>query len=251
MRSRSASGSSHRAHQLPLTSCCLPFTDCRTGPNPRERPREAATGRTAGGLWKSSRYLVDHCCADPPKTESQRFVYGGGDLGVETGSFSFALRGNCDGPPLQCEGVKVYLDTCCLNRCHDDQRQERIWLESQAIEVILERIQNGQWERIGSEALDAEIANDPNSARRSDARKLMAGIGVVVRVGDPQVKRTAELIDSGFPPMDALHLACAECGGAEVFLTTDDKLLNQGRKQRGLLKVRVEDPHNWYREVLE
>ena len=50
------------------------------------------------------------------------------------------------------------------------------------------------------------------------------------------MKRTAELIDSGFPPMDALHVACAECGGVEVFLTTDDKLLNQGRKQRGLFR---------------
>jgi hypothetical protein len=36
--------------------------------------------------------------------------------------------------------MKIYLDTCCLNRPFDDQRQARIRLESEAVTLILEKI---------------------------------------------------------------------------------------------------------------
>jgi hypothetical protein len=34
---------------------------------------------------------------------------------------------------------RIYLDVCCLNRPFDDQRQDRIRLEAEAIERILDR----------------------------------------------------------------------------------------------------------------
>jgi len=36
----------------------------------------------------------------------------------------------------------VYLDVCCLNRPFDDQSQDRIHLESEAVLLILERCQS-------------------------------------------------------------------------------------------------------------
>jgi len=48
----------------------------------------------------------------------------------------------------------------------------------------------------------------------------------------------------------ALHLACAENVFAEVFLTTDDKFLNNAKRNRNKLSVRVENPVIWLMEVM-
>lgn len=40
----------------------------------------------------------------------------------------------------------IYLDVCCLNRPFDDQTQERIFLEAEAIRLILARCQSGEWQ---------------------------------------------------------------------------------------------------------
>lgn len=41
--------------------------------------------------------------------------------------------------------MKVYLDNCCYNRPFDDQTQERIHLESEAILMILQHAQSGMY----------------------------------------------------------------------------------------------------------
>lgn len=63
-------------------------------------------------------------------------------------------------------------------------------------------------------------------------------------------KRAIELENSGFKSFDALHIACAEKGKADVLLTTDDKLLNSAFQKRDILKVRVENPVRWLMEVI-
>ncbi|MBI4688293.1 MAG: hypothetical protein HY756_11045 [Nitrospirae bacterium] len=50
---------------------------------------------------------------------------------------------------------------------------------------------------------------------------------------------------------DALHVACAEKGKANILLTTDDNFLNNASKHRNILKVRVENPVVWLMEVIE
>lgn len=46
-------------------------------------------------------------------------------------------------------------------------------------------------------------------------------------VGDPIKSRALALEQTGFKALDALHLACAEAGGAEGFLTCDDRLIRR------------------------
>jgi hypothetical protein len=53
----------------------------------------------------------------------------------------------------------------------------------------------------------------------------------------------------GFGTFDALHLASAEQGQADVFLTTDDVLLRRAGRCRNELHVRVQNPVSWHREV--
>lgn len=144
----------------------------------------------------------------------------------------------------------VYLDTCCLNRAHDDQSQERIRKESQAIEAILERLEKGIWIWLGSEALTAEAANNPSPVRKADATMMLEGVSREVTVSQTHLHRAAALTELGFSAMDALHVACAESGGADVLLTTDDKFLSRASRYRGELKVLVANPVNWLREVL-
>lgn len=59
-----------------------------------------------------------------------------------------------------------------------------------------------------------------------------------------------ELEQIGFQSFDALHIACAEKGEAAVFLTTDDSLLRKAAKNKGILKVKVENPVKWLMEEI-
>ena len=68
--------------------------------------------------------------------------------------------------------MKVYLDACCLNRPFDDQSQDRIRLESEAIIIILNLLYKGEWKWIGSEALEIEIENNPNIEKKNYLKRI-------------------------------------------------------------------------------
>ena len=142
--------------------------------------------------------------------------------------------------------MKIYLDVCCLNRPFDDQTQDRIRLESEAVVLILKHIRSGNWEWISSEAVDYEIGQTPNVERRHRVEALIRYAGRTVLIEKFVVKRASEL-----SAYDALHLACAERSNADVFLTTDDKLLLLSRECSSTLKVKVDNPLIWLKEVTE
>ena len=50
--------------------------------------------------------------------------------------------------------MKIYLDVCCLNRPFDDQRQERIHFETEALELIFKRIDKGEFHWVISEVVE-------------------------------------------------------------------------------------------------
>jgi hypothetical protein len=63
-------------------------------------------------------------------------------------------------------------------------------------------------------------------------------------------KRGEALENKGFGTYDALHVACAEQGQADVFLTTDDKLRRLGIRYSPQLNVRIENPLKWFQEKI-
>lgn len=144
---------------------------------------------------------------------------------------------------------RVYLDVCCLNRPFDDQRQARIRLEAEAVLIILAQCEAGLWEWIGSEVAEIEITRTPDPERRHRVQLLASRAHRSVIVGDREVERARQLESSSFGAYDALHLACAESADADVFLTTDDRLLRKSMTSSELLRVRVENPLMWLREV--
>jgi predicted nucleic acid-binding protein len=147
--------------------------------------------------------------------------------------------------------IRIYLDACCLNRPFDDQTQARIRLEAEAVLMILARCEASDWEWLGSEALDWEIGQTPDPERLRRVTSLVAHAHQFIPVGSSEVERAQELETWGIAAYDALHLACAERGGADVLLTTDDRLLHRSAARTSELRVQVANPLTWLREVSE
>ena len=143
----------------------------------------------------------------------------------------------------------IYLDVCCLNRPFDDQNQPRIRLESEAILIILAQCEQRQWEWVGSEVLTLEISKTPDPERRRRVQLLASHAHHMVSVGQSEIARVRQIQTWGITAFDALHLACAESGQVDVFLTTDDRLLRKATAHARQLRVRVENPLTWLREV--
>ncbi len=147
--------------------------------------------------------------------------------------------------------TKIYLDVCCLNRPFDDQTQDRIRLEAEGVLLILTHIEAGEWQWIGSEVLDFEIEQTPDPERRHRVKLLTNSVHSSVLVEKADVLRAQQLEIMKFHPFDApLHIACAERSGVDVFLTTNDQLLRLVSHFSGQLRVRVENPLTWLKEVM-
>src|SRR5437868_4741141 len=121
--------------------------------------------------------------------------------------------------------MRIYLDVCCLNRPFDDLSQNRIRLESEAVRLILGRVESRELEWVRSEAVDLEIANTEDNERRRRVTALMSLATGYIAISESASIRAADLMRFGFRSADALHIACAEAAGAEVLLTTDDRLI--------------------------
>lgn len=147
--------------------------------------------------------------------------------------------------------MKIYLDVCCLNRPFDDAAQDRVRIESEAVLTILSRCQSAEWILLSSEVVDIEISKIPDDERMWKV-SFLSSISQSYIVVDKDVKeRAMELSEFNFKSFDALHIACAEKGGADVLLTTDDSLLNKASQQADALKVRLENPVTWLMEESE
>lgn len=141
--------------------------------------------------------------------------------------------------------MRLYLDVCCLNRPFDNPSQERIRLESEAVLLILQRIQTGEWKLISSEMVEDEIEQTPNAHRRERLKILHAHAHEVVHINSSIVNRAKELVAVGFTSEDAIHLACTESDNVDCFLTTDDKLRRRASGLIPPLFVNVANPLTW------
>ena len=52
---------------------------------------------------------------------------------------------------------RIYLDVCCLNRPFDDWQQDQIRFEGEAVLSILDKVRDGRWQIVSSEAIEAEL----------------------------------------------------------------------------------------------
>jgi predicted nucleic acid-binding protein len=128
----------------------------------------------------------------------------------------------------------LYLDNSVLNRPFDDQRQPRIWLEALSFSHVLTLIEAGEARLIRSPIHDLENNRNPFPLRRRWIEKCLHLAEATVELNDSVKSRALALEHAGMKALDALHLACAEAGGAERFLTCDDRLI---RRYSGVMMV--------------
>ena len=136
-----------------------------------------------------------------------------------------------------------------MNRLTNDQSQARVRNEAEAVEGILRLVCEGRATWVSSTALEIEISRNPDADRRRDVAALLAFSSEAVVPRRRSAERAAFLQKLGFGAFDALHLASAEHGQADVFLTTDDGLLRRAARYRDELRIHVQNPVSWYREV--
>ena len=146
--------------------------------------------------------------------------------------------------------MRAYLDLCALKRPFDDHTQSRIRLEADAVLELLAAVPE-HFTFVHSRAHDVENDQNPMSWR---AARVAAWFESATVLPDPNaddlVRRTTALMALGFRNFDALHIAWAEFAEADVFVTTDDRLLSLANRHATLLRVRVVDVVTLAREVL-
>ena len=146
--------------------------------------------------------------------------------------------------------MRVYLDVCCLNRPFDDRTQDRIHLEAEAILTILKYIEKKQWSMINSDAIIYEVNKIPDPERKTKVQFTLSNTNDYVQINEQILRRAKQIQQLGVKSFDALHIACAEAAQADIFLTTDDKLLKKVHQFVDKIKVKVNNPLNWIREVI-
>lgn len=145
--------------------------------------------------------------------------------------------------------MKIYLDNCCYNRPFDDQTQERIHLESEAILTILKRGEIGVYQIIGSDILRLEIERMSDGVKKQRVKELYQVASMSISYSEEIKDRAAEIVStSKIRNFDSLHIASAEVAGVDVLITTDDKLEKMSAKLN--LKIKVMNPLKFAWEVL-
>jgi len=146
--------------------------------------------------------------------------------------------------------MRIYLDVCCLNRPFDDQSQDRIHLEAEAILSIIKFVEKGQWTLVNSDGILYEINKIPDSERKKKVEIIISRANEHVRLEEKILERAKRLQKLGSKSLDALHVACAESAKVDIFLTTDDKLLRILRQHSDEIDVRADNPLVWIKEVI-
>jgi predicted nucleic acid-binding protein len=141
--------------------------------------------------------------------------------------------------------MKIYLDTSIYNRPFDDQRQPKVFLETQAVILILQMVEAGTVNLISSAILEYENSRNPypnkqlamqHYLQRSTTRQLLT----------EDIRFRAKVLETeGIKSFDALHVASAEAGGCDYLLTTDKRLINRCKN----LALKVINPVDFIVEV--
>lgn len=144
--------------------------------------------------------------------------------------------------------LRIYLDNCCYNRPFDDLTQEKINLESNAIEIILKKHINKELEIYKSMAIDFEISKIRDGNKRRQVEDLYDAMNLRKIDYSQEIKRRAiKLKEYNIKDMDTLHIAFAESIKANYMLTTDKLLINAAKRVE--LKTKVINPVEFIMEV--
>ena len=124
---------------------------------------------------------------------------------------------------------KLYLDMNIYNRPFDDQSQVRIRLETIAIYAILKTIKEKRYSLLWSFMLEFENSLNPDEDIKVEIQMASSLALELINMTDDILIAAKSLESKGIKPRDAIHVACAIKGGADFFLTCDDKLIRKSQ----------------------
>lgn len=145
--------------------------------------------------------------------------------------------------------MRLYLDVCCLNRPFDDQTQDRVHLESEAVLSILRHLEENMWEWVSSSVVLYEVNRISNSDRKHRILRLCDKASHIIQMNENIYNASEKFKKLGFKTYDALHLACASTAAVDVFLSTDDKLVKKARDNKNSLNMIVDNPLKWIQRI--
>ena len=125
--------------------------------------------------------------------------------------------------------MRIYIDTCGIQRPLDIKNQLRIILEADSILGLIEFCKEGHADLIVSDVLRYEIQNCQNIIRREYAESVLKKAKLDVPLTEEIRVRAVELEGFGFRGLDALHLASAEACNADFFCTCDDEIIKRAK----------------------
>lgn len=135
--------------------------------------------------------------------------------------------------------MRVYLDNCVMNRPFDDQNHIRIRLEAEAKLYIQSRIKEGSVELAWSYILDVENNQNPFEDKKGAIAEWKKFAAVDVAETTTLLERANVFASFGIKAKDALHVSAAIEAKADIFITTDDRLV---KKLLGIKNIRVVNP---------
>ncbi|BAT55690.1 hypothetical protein NOS3756_46830 [Nostoc sp. NIES-3756] len=141
--------------------------------------------------------------------------------------------------------TRVYLDTSIYNRPFDDQTQPKIFLETQAVILILQMVEARLIELVSSSVIVYENSRNPFIVNQQSMERYLQIAALKVLVDENLKKRAEQLEQQGIKPIDALHVACAEASQSDYFITCDRRLINRCQN----LSLVVINPNNFIFEV--
>ena len=146
--------------------------------------------------------------------------------------------------------LKLYLDNCCYNRPFDDLSNQKNYIESQAIIVILDLYKKDKLDIYKSKILDYEISQMKNSRKKSKILDVYSSLqSNYIDTTNEIIERAEELKKYNIKEKDALHIAYAEYGDLDYFITVDKILINATFKVNDL-KIKVSNPIEFIMEVM-
>jgi predicted nucleic acid-binding protein len=123
--------------------------------------------------------------------------------------------------------TRVYLDTSAYNRPFDDQTQPKIFLETQAVVIILQMVEARVVELISSSVLEYENSRNPYPIAQEAMSRYLQLAELRQEVSEAIYQRAEALEENGLKAIDALHVACAEAVKSDYLITCDKRLINR------------------------
>ncbi len=119
--------------------------------------------------------------------------------------------------------MRLYFDTCSLQRPLDERIQTRIVLEAEAILAILALCEQGHIDLVVSDMVVYESSNNPHPQKRQFVTEVINQAKDHVSLSSAIEQRATIFEQGGIKAIDALHLALAEAGHVDYFCTCDDR----------------------------